>query len=88
MDVASVILSDLAVTVAALEGRRADVAELFGPGRFTCQTSFFDLVPGTVMDIRTGFNFSQEDDQIFRFPCCAANAPPCLWVPPGILGLG
>ena len=57
------VLSELAFVVAALEGRRADVAELFGPGRFTSKASIFDLVPGTAMDLRTGFDFSKDEDR-------------------------
>eukprot|EP00971_Amphidinium_carterae_P289170 5741859-Amphidinium_carterae.2 len=42
---------------------RSDVAEFFGPGRFTSQAHLFDLLPGTAMDIRTGYDFGLEEDR-------------------------
>ena len=42
---------------------KADVTELFGPGRFTSEAIAFKLLPGTAFDLRTGWDLSQERDQ-------------------------
>ncbi len=77
------ILSSLG-EIATLKGDRADVSEVFGPGRFTSQASHFDLCPGTAMDIRTGYDFSigvdrdrAREQRRSEKPKLLIGSPPC-----------
>ena len=59
------LLRDLDAVIAAIVGRpTVAVSELFGPGRVSVAASHMNLAPGTAMDIRTGFDFSDAPDRV------------------------
>ncbi len=82
-------ISELCANLSAMGEGVVHVSELFGPGRFTSRSSAFDLMPGTAMDFRTGFDFNMEHDRvraraiideekpwlIVGSPMCAAFSP-------------
>ena len=82
-------ICDLCMNLSAMGEGVVHVSELSGPGRFTSRASAFDLMPGTAMDLRTGFDFNLEQDRvqarviieeekpwlIIGSPMCAAFSP-------------
>ena len=42
----------------------ADITEVFNPGEFCRLAPVFDLRPGVAMDIRTGWDFGEEQQRI------------------------
>ena len=61
MDVAILGALEAEVQCYGLSG--AEVAEIFGPGRFTSVSSAFDLRPGHAMDLRSGYDFNNAADR-------------------------
>ena len=56
-------LSQLSANLSALGDGRIDVAEVYGPGRYTTRAGEFGLTPGIAFDLRTGWDFNLEADR-------------------------
>ena len=83
MDVA--ILGALEAEVQCYGLSSAEVAEIFGPGRFTSVSSAFDLRPGHAMDLRSGYDFNNAADRkrgelefLDEQPLLLVGSPPCV----------
>ena len=53
----------------------AHVSEIFSPDRFVHRATDFGLLPGTAMDLRTGWNFDLAADQENNFYWVLSTLP-------------
>ena len=73
-----VVMREIEKSLTALGLDDVHIAEIFCPGRFTAQASLFGLIPGTAMDLRTGWDFNLPENRRRAEQCVKSERPALL----------
>ena len=77
-DPTEVVMREIEKSLTALGLDDVHIAEIFCPGRFTAQASLFGLIPGTAMDLRTGWDFNLPENRRRAEQCVKSERPALL----------
>lgn len=77
-DPTETVMREIEKSLTALGLDDVHIAEIFCPGRFTAQASLFGLIPGTAMDLRTGWDFNLPENRRRAEQCVKSERPALL----------